>query len=80
MLWCGDQVLQSHLKDLKQVQTVVNRSEQQSGQDVLNSLFKTFTDGLETDRRTESQSKLYSCAVITIMSCWYLRSLSSVYS
>lgn len=80
MVWCGEQVLQSHLKDLEQVQTVVNRGEQQSGQDVLNSLFKTFTDGLEADRQKDRQSKLFSCAVIIIMSCWYLRCYSSVCS
>ncbi len=34
------------------MQTVVNRREQQSGQNVLNSLFETFTDGLKTERQT----------------------------
>lgn len=42
-------MLFSHLEDLEQVQAVVHRCEQQSGQDVLNSFFKTFTDGLKTN-------------------------------
>lgn len=37
-------VWQSNLEHLKQVQTVVNRGEQQPGQNVLNSFFKTFTN------------------------------------
>lgn len=42
-------VEQTHLENLKHVQTVVNRREQQSGQNVLDGLFEAFTYGLRTD-------------------------------
>lgn len=42
-------VQQTHLEDLKHVQTVVNRCEQQSGQNVLDGLFEAFTYGLKTE-------------------------------
>lgn len=46
--WCCTCVgVESHLERLKHVQTVVNRREQQSGQDVLDRFFKALTDGLQ---------------------------------
>lgn len=83
---CGTgvvQVLQTHLEHLKQVQTVVNRSEQQSGQNILNSFFKTFTDGLkiETQRQTAALLPVSIILITTIIfisvtNCWFLKCLS----
>lgn len=47
---------ETHLEDLEQVQAVVNRCEQQPGQNVLNGLFKALADGLQTDTQTDASS------------------------
>lgn len=46
------EVSQTHLEDLEHVQAVVDRCEQQAGQNVLDSLFEAFTDGLKIETQT----------------------------